>query len=105
MKFLSIIIATIIFGLSILPCADKGSCAKMDILQIVDHDHDEEKQHSDHCSPLCVCSCCNTVTTHFEFKLLEEIKTFEFTHLVKTDLKLPIISTPFYSIWQPPQLV
>lgn len=88
-----------------MPCADKGSCTKMETQQIVDHDHEEQKQHTDHCSPLCVCSCCNTVTTYFEFKLLEEIHMFEFTHLLKTELKLPILTTPSYSIWQPPQLV
>jgi len=102
-KFLSIIIAVIIFGLSITPCADKGSCSKVETQQLADHE--EQKQHADHCSPLCVCSCCNTVTTHFEFSLLEEINHFENFQSEEIEFRLPIVSTPHYSIWQPPQLV
>lgn len=105
MKLFATILAIIIFGLSVFPCADEGSCTKLETHQVADHDHDEEKQHDYNCSPLCVCSCCNTVTTHFEYKLLEEIEHFEFVQLEKIEFKLLMVSTPHYSIWQPPQLV
>lgn len=107
MKLFATIIAIIIFGLSVTPCADKGACSKLQNQQVVNHEHDQEEQehHPDHCSPLCVCSCCNTVTTHFEFKLLEEFEFFEFVKSYETEFKSPIVSTPHYPIWQPPQLV
>ncbi len=88
-----------------MPCADKSDCSKIETVHVEKHDHDEEKQHANHCSPLCVCSCCNTVTTHFEFKLLEEFHQFEFVQSEETEFRLPIVSKPHYSIWQPPKLV
>jgi len=87
-----------------MPCADQNDCSKTEISHTQPHEK-EQSQHNDNCSPLCVCNCCNTVTAQFEFDLLEELKEFEFIELKEPEFKLPIVSTPFYPIWQPPKLV
>lgn len=107
MKFLSAIISILIFSISIMPCADV-SCVEVENHEAVDQNlshTSDEQDHQDHCSPLCVCSCCSTVTVKFEMELIEEIPQFEFVNMENDEFKTPFVDQIYYSIWEPPQIV
>lgn len=107
MKYLSLIIGLLIATLSFIPCGDT-SCNKIESHKIVDNhaeDSDSDKHHADHCSPLCVCSCCSTVTAQIEFKWYNSIPLIDNKMIEEIEFQLPIVSKIYYSIWEPPQLV
>lgn len=106
MKVLATILVIVFLGLSVMPCADdSNTCANADIQKLATDSHSKNEHHTTHCSPLCVCGCCSTVVASIEFELIEEIPTFDNSIKEKDDLKLPIVSTIYYAIWQPPQII
>ena len=105
MKYWSFIFAILLLGLNFVPCADKGDCATVNLAHVENHDHEEQNQESNHCSPLCVCCCCNTVTVQYEPLHIEDSVWLEFLTIKEPEFKLPIVTPIYFPIWQPPQLV
>lgn len=109
MNFLTHILAIWILTLSLVPCGD-SYCDTVDYQEhiscVVDNHTQGDNHHSDHCSPLCFCSCCNTtVTAEFDFEFLAAVNWFDFNGFEKVEYKLPIVTPIYYPIWEPPQLL
>lgn len=70
MRILSFILAVLFFGISTLPCTDNEDAGK-EVAEVhvhasdvsADHDHSDHEDHSDGCSPFCICSCCGGAIT------------------------------------------
>jgi hypothetical protein len=109
MKKISTIISIYFLALAILPCADEAGWCLFDLEDVFGvelhetTDHSHEKECGDHCSPFCVCSCCQ-MTVRLPVKA-----SFELT------IRIPVLSTPnsltsslsdltsLNDIWQPPK--
>jgi hypothetical protein len=91
--------------LAFYPCADGGRCAdEYESIALADGtDHDHHESETDHCSPLCICSCCATV---FQITRVTIDIPIHVTH--HTPVTTPYIEAnmagDIYSIWQPPRL-
>ncbi|MFV0540533.1 MAG: DUF6660 family protein [Aestuariibaculum sp.] len=68
MKVITFILATYIFALNLVPCADgvlPSDEVKTELSQAHNH-HDHDHQEPDKCSPFCHCNCCNHIQiVHF----------------------------------------
>lgn len=83
-----------------MPCAD-AAMQNEETHQTIDNHHTEHT--TDHCSPLCVCNCCGTITIYQETIKLQE--NIQFQVIKEEDgFMLPSIPKVYYAIWQPPQL-
>jgi len=105
-KSLSIIFAVIFTVLSCIPCAD-GAVHPENSSNIAQNSNDSQKsnQHSDACSPFCVCSCCQGIGF---FKLAEFIPSENFVSAI-VEKQLPQYTSTLFSsfqnsIWQPPKI-
>lgn len=107
MKFVSVILSLIILMLSFTPCADSSDYSKTSeniVVSVFEQDN-HQKNHSDLCSPLCMCNCCGTVVAQIgmQFFKINEISAIPSGE--ETSFRLPIVSPLFYSIWEPPKIV
>lgn len=104
MKFFALIMATLILGLSVLPCMDSSfkSNAKNAVVDVDHHDGDSSQEHTDNCSPLCICSCCSVVSV-YSASVSVDLPRIEnhIEHASYYSGSLISISLP---VWQPPQL-
>ncbi len=103
MKPLAFILAIYIFALNLAPCEDfnvPDNDAKTEISQAINNNH--EHQDSDVCSPFCICQCCHTTATYFQFSDIKpnviHISTQDFFYLNGTEKDFTT------SILQPPQV-
>ncbi|MCB9304689.1 MAG: hypothetical protein H6566_28990 [Lewinellaceae bacterium] len=62
-----IVLAVYFLMLAFLPCADPAQGCVVDapehsseITALASHTHGHHSEGSDHCSPLCICSCCGS---------------------------------------------
>ena len=106
MRVFATILAIVIVGIGFVPCADGVATLTSNDIHHADIDtHSENDHHTNHCSPLCVCGCCNTVVTSITQDLIQEIPFFDNTIKEKDDFILPIVRPIYFAIWQPPQIV
>lgn len=106
MKFISVIISIIILALSFVPCTD--SISPNQESQSLSTSHQESrnhKQHSDFCSPLCVCSCCGTVVAQIEADSGIETYQEQTSTLKESIFKQNLPTDLYYSIWEPPKII
>ena len=103
MKWLAIILSAIILSLNAIPCSDNEDMHEQTSVEHKTHNHDTE-EHSDHCSPFCVCDCCSTqmvVQLDFNFYRNQITEIFPITEKPYSDL----YSNLFHQqILQPPRL-
>jgi len=104
MKLIAFIMAFMVLGLSVLPCADE--CFAMNeekkSTKISKHSQQEEGEHKDNCSPFCHCTCCTgfSINTFFEASsspVFLDSKLYT-SYLPENTTKVS------YSIWQPPRI-
>lgn len=109
MKFTSTILSIYLLALAVLPCADAAGWCVFDLeetLGVELHetgDHNHENECSDHCSPLCTCSCCQmTVRTPVKanLEIITPILIFSDPSSLESLLK---DLTSLSEIWQPPR--
>ena len=101
MRFLSLIMAFWMLGISAIPCMDvdpNPSQQKTEISKAVPCQDD----HEDECAPFCNCSCCS----FFSINQSATISVYLFIELSKTFASFLPENTSEISrpIWQPPQL-
>ncbi|MEL7118248.1 MAG: DUF6660 family protein [Bacteroidota bacterium] len=110
MKKTSTILGIYMLILAVLPCADEALWCVFDIEETIgielhqDEEHEHENECSDHCSPLCTCSCCQiTVRNPLKAEISINPPYFIFSD--------PAFREPSFSglllfkaIWQPPKL-
>ena len=96
-KVASLLLSFLILTMASLPCADEP--VENESVSIEAHDHHEESDHNDLCSPFCTCHCCHShVTQHCTFCL----KTFATFRSRPSDESFPLLSRISFSIWDPP---
>ncbi len=105
MKYLSILMAITLLGLSFIPCSD-SIIAMNDIAH--EHADHSDADYTEGCSPFCTCDCCSIFVEPFELNLEIYIQP-EF--LVDINDKVICMYTFDYSfdfnigIWNPPRMV
>lgn len=105
MKLLTIILASYLIVLSLLPCSDKRNVAvsgkeNRKISVLVNYQRDHHK--TDNCTPFCHCSCCSTTVL---FQTVAVVNAHEWkTSIQKVYFVESFVSHDEKSIWQPPQL-
>ena len=108
MRILAFIFAILFFGISTLPCTDnedattevaEGHVHTTDVAG--DHDHSDHEDHSDGCSPFCICSCCGVAIT---MPPLSDSQYTEFSDEIEhSAVWLGDVSfAHLTSVWQPP---
>ncbi len=105
MRFLSTILAFIIFALTAKPCSDGQNLEDLhDRVSDIEHNHREDSDDS--CPITCICNCCGMSIT------CTPLVSFELT-IVYTKITKDIVNTyqtiynfNFQSnIWQPPKVI
>ena len=109
MKWISTILSIYIFILATLPCADEAGWCVFDVESTIGVElhaggnHDHKNDYSDHCSPLCTCSCCQiTVRTPTKINLDISPATISFSDPSSLESSLKDL-TSLNDIWQPPK--
>lgn len=109
MKSISAILGIYILALAVLPCADESNWCIFDVEETFGVELHESGNHnhgnecSDHCSPLCTCSCCHiTVRTPTKNDLSTTIPKLIFADLPSFE-SMFVDLTYIHDIWQPPQ--
>ncbi len=108
---MSTILSMYLLAIAILPCADDAEWCIFDIEATFgielhqDADHEHEQQCGDHCSPFCICSCCQ-ITIRLPEKAALTIAIpqghgYTFSPQIATFPDL----TSIHDIWQPPKLI
>jgi hypothetical protein len=109
MKSISAILGIYILALAVLPCADEANWCIFDVEETFgvelheSGNHNHENECSDHCSPLCTCSCCH-ITIRTPTKNDLSITGPKFIFADYPLLSMLIDLTSINDIWQPPQL-
>ena len=104
MKFLSTILALLIFALSAKPCSD-GLNLEDQYEEALSVEHNHQEDSDDSCPITCICNCCGMSITY------APLATFEFIVYTKISKELIASYQPIYrfnflsNIWQPPQVI
>ena len=105
-RFTAIIFSLYMLVLACYPCMDRYTCAdelSSGSAQVSLDDNEQHQAEADHCSPLCICSCCST---HIRLTVLEIAILRHFSH--NTKFTIPYQERSLLSshnaIWQPPRL-
>ncbi|HEV7378294.1 MAG TPA: DUF6660 family protein [Dyadobacter sp.] len=108
MKLSLIILALYIGILSCFPCQDGEVHLSLDgnvSTEVVHNESDHPEHGGDYCSPLCICSCCATVTMPPMFFGLSLPKSLPATPEKSFQYKASFDQANAGLIWQPPRLV
>lgn len=104
MKFLSTILAFIIFALTAKPCSD-GQNFEDQHGEALSVEHNHQEDTDDSCPITCICNCCGMSITYVPLATFELIVY----NKISTDLITtyqPIYRFDFQSnIWQPPKVI
>ena len=106
MKTLSFILSVYLLLLAFYPCTDNETCADekkegITIATTAGHDHHESEE--DHCSPLCICSCCAAIFQVSKNTIDIPVHIDHNTILVTPYIQGKLADSNF-AIWQPPRL-
>ena len=106
MKFLAIILSAYMLLLALLPCGDEVECMDEERYETAfnDNTRQDHENHSEICSPFCICACCgqvlNVLTTPY-FALKPHFSVSSHTAFYKD----PYFEIIPIAIWQPPKLI
>ncbi|HOZ75433.1 MAG TPA: hypothetical protein PLS51_04400 [Flavobacterium sp.] len=103
----SIILSFILMVLSCLPCADAANDSEHSQSTVQNHHHETNDEHSDLCSPFCICNCCGAQILNFTPVLSFVIEPIPAIFSPKPEIgyKSHLASMFSGSIWQPPRIV
>lgn len=101
-RLLAFILSLYVLVLISIPCVechDEYALAKTEMAHAAGGSHHHE---ADHCSPFCTCNCCSMPVVY----LVTAIQLCCYVvHLQPyQEYRTSKVSTPTFSIWQPPQL-
>ncbi|MCB0676845.1 MAG: hypothetical protein KDC30_09175 [Saprospiraceae bacterium] len=109
MNWISAILSVYLLALALLPCADEAGCdASIDFARAAleatgGEAHDHGSGCADHCSPFCLCSCC-------QLTIRVPGKPLLYTPPTRPGIPDPPIFEPLSqgltvvnNIWQPPR--
>jgi hypothetical protein len=102
MKFIAVILAFIVLGLSVMPCNDIHGNTEMQKTEISGNSNDNHQNDIDYCSPFCSCNCCSHSV--FVNAIFLDFNFFFYTTANYSNFDSHIISPLSISIWQPPKM-
>ena len=106
-KTMTLLLSLYIMVLACYPCMDQNTCydEKRNGIDIVESEHhNHSSTEGDHCSPLCICSCCaSTVQVAMSGVMLPSAYIPHNTRIV-IPYQEKIIANRSAAIWQPPRL-
>jgi len=76
MKTITVILAMLILGLSMLPCTDGHTCEEEAGTSFASN-HDHSQDENDLCSPFCVCACCGSIFTLEDLPIYDDLPALE----------------------------
>lgn len=100
--YITMILATYIFALMVLPCNDACNSAELTEIAIEHAAQTNHQNDNDVCSPFCFCSCCATAMTELHvpgYSYMPYISAKGFSPLSQS-----YFSQDIASIWQPPKI-
>ncbi|TXF89275.1 hypothetical protein FUA23_11025 [Neolewinella aurantiaca] len=61
-----LLFAVYLMALALVPCQDEYAIVAPNAPASVhaansEHEHDDDSEHQDHCTPFCICACCGAV--------------------------------------------
>ena len=102
MKIFAYIFSIYILTLTAIPCVDlPEENAMLKTVNISDSTTNHQNEN-DYCSPFCSCSCCVTPIIYQVFTV--EFKCYPIVQAFHPEINSIFISSPCYTIWQPPKL-
>jgi len=95
-----------ILAISLLPCNDIPHMEASENHQFsIEQNHVHDSEHTDLCSPFCICSCCNTsVITHPAYFSIENYLFSQIFDKKSIPGDFLYISNDYRNIWQPPKV-
>ncbi|MCU0238760.1 MAG: hypothetical protein MUC29_04900 [Pyrinomonadaceae bacterium] len=107
MKSFWLIFTVYLLLLSWQPCEDlvgNGFQSNQPEINLTDSHESHEQTHSDDCSPLCICSCCQItfVSADFNFDKFQN-KSIKFSTNKIINYQNPYQQNFAQTIWQPPK--
>jgi hypothetical protein len=82
-------------------CTDEPVSVAMQASQAGDHEQNSDEQ--DHCSPLCICSCCAAFVQLTTSVIVIPVHVSHYTGLIVPYQQRALL-TGTHTIWQPPRL-
>lgn len=105
MRTILFTLTLLLLSLSLKPCVDgvEGIPRAQEAVATYDKHQDHENNQADECTPFCVCHCCHT---HFKAQKIELAEYTTLPDQVQKGIlyKSNFITSPSYSIWQPPKV-
>jgi hypothetical protein len=102
MRFVALLLALLVLGLSLVPCADAQELANGVQAKETSKTHSKQAGHQESCSPFCHCACCAGFSITHEFA---EVISQPLIHSTQYNSSyIPEILDISLPVWQPPQL-
>ncbi|WP_425568570.1 DUF6660 family protein [Pontibacter saemangeumensis] len=105
MRSLLYILILLLLTLSLKPCLDRANAVSSEpqTETLAGRHQDHQGDRTDGCSPFCACHCCHT---HFQPQNTQVVEYASSQEAIQeVDLyRNSFISSPSYSIWQPPKV-
>jgi hypothetical protein len=103
MKCFAVMFSFYLLALAIMPCTDnEHHVHAADELAVPSAgDNNTTTQHTEKCSPFCICSCCGTSLAIHDFQTTASVPQHADTQ--KTMYQSNFISEVSFPIWHPPK--
>ncbi|WP_460684625.1 DUF6660 family protein [Niabella aquatica] len=101
MRFFAFIMTVYLFTLSCMPCADRDEYVMNAEIKALNTSTANSHEHeNDHCTPICVCSCCSVfITFQQAFSSAKPVFFIRKHQICKSTFSFLFIN----NIWQPPK--
>jgi hypothetical protein len=102
MRFVALLLALLVLGLSLVPCADAHELANAAQGKETTKTHSKQAGHNESCSPFCHCACFEGFSINHEFA---EVISQPLIHATQYNSSyIPDILDISLPVWQPPHL-
>jgi hypothetical protein len=100
MKFISVILITIIVFSSVVPCMDEETVSFSEEIVLSAPAEQTHSESEDNCSPFCNCTCCS-----ISFSMVFSMSSDSYIRPINSIIHLHdnYIFNPLLKIWQPPK--
>ena len=106
-RFTAIILAIYTLVLACYPCMDRGACVDEPVSgaaqTLLTEHHTPNSDEQDHCSPLCICSCCAASVQLATSVIVIPVLVSHHTEFIVPYQQRALLNG-IHTIWQPPRL-
>ncbi|WP_424582537.1 DUF6660 family protein [Tunicatimonas sp.] len=99
MKIRALLLSALVLSIGLVPCSESFAVSNSPSC-CLDHESSEESDHTDACSPFCVCHCYPTFAI---FNLPTYSGDFIFLKLQLSEAPFHFIERFSFDIWHPPR--